>query len=105
MSPLSRQNPSLFSSPLLCHLARCVEGPKSGDSVESLLVPVLKGFLALDFLLNRRDSWGDWSRDRLLAVLRWAMAARPIARASGLYLASVNFLAATSSSLGGIGGP
>ena len=44
----------------LRHLAPSVEGPKSGDSVESLLVSVLKGFLALDFLLNRRDP-GLWS--------------------------------------------
>lgn len=29
-------------------------GPASGDRVESLLVSVLKGLLALDFLLNRR---------------------------------------------------
>lgn len=74
-SPHSRQNPSLFSSPLLKSvyvISLAAGGPKSGESVESLLVSVLKRSLVPDFLFNRRDSWGDWSRDKLLAVLRYS---------------------------------
>ena len=58
VAALAAESFTIFIAPPqvgLCHLAPCVEGPKSGDSVESLLVSVLNGFLALDFLLNRRD--------------------------------------------------
>jgi len=47
VAALAAESFTIFIAPPqvgLCHLAPCVEGPKSGESVETLLVSVLKGF-------------------------------------------------------------
>jgi len=52
------------------------ECSQSSEILLRLLVSILKGFLALDFLLNRRDSWVTGRGTGCLLLYAAAMTAR-----------------------------